>query len=237
MENKWWEYYVVRYFVGTVVGAIIITFLTGPKGVQYLRGLELTTNTKDVTFLGVGMIAALGFAYCYIASAPILLLHATRAHLRIAISRTNWLWQLIAALAIPAVAVMTACYLVSLRAAIVLGLVVGFQFGLAFLAFCARGTSIEKFYRSLATARAAAARKKDDPTSAGTEYVTSYRHLREHGNAFLILLFEGILAYLFIQQTSFAGAGWLLLIWIFPAGLVWLIGTLLEMRLASTPIP
>ncbi len=27
MENRWWEYYAVRYFVGTVVGAVIVAFL------------------------------------------------------------------------------------------------------------------------------------------------------------------------------------------------------------------
>ena len=51
--------------------------------------------------------------------------------------------------------------------------------------------TIRDFYHELATARS---RGKEEKKKEITEYVESYRHLREHGNAFLIILMECVLA-------------------------------------------
>lgn len=236
MENKWWEYYAVRYFVGTVIGAGIVAFLNGQPGSPYEGRLTLGGDSKEATFLGVGLVAALGFAYCYIASSPMLILHAMRAHLRLSEFKSHWIRDaLILAISI-GVAIWLAWRVLPPPAAAGAGLVIGFQFGLAFLALLTQFSVIEAFYRKLATARAAAMQKKDEPPSAGTEYVTSYRHLREHGNAFAIVVLEGILAYALFLLPSATCAVYFVAIWLLPATLSWLLGTVLESRFVSTPL-
>ena len=83
MENKWWEYYAVRYFVGTVVGSVLVAVLNTEPGSPFYGRVAIVGNSNEATFLGVGLVAALGFAFCYIASSPVLTLHTTRAHLRL----------------------------------------------------------------------------------------------------------------------------------------------------------
>lgn len=53
---------------------------------------------------------------------------------------------------------------------------------------------VTNFYVDLASRRAEAFKRPDNTPTARAEYVESYRHLREHGNAVLILVAEAILA-------------------------------------------
>jgi hypothetical protein len=90
-KNRWWEYYFLRYFVGTVVGAVAIVFLLNFPGSFWYDPEFLTI--RQIGNLGVKEItglAALGFAFCYIASAPMLLMHATRAQLSLDPLRVRW---------------------------------------------------------------------------------------------------------------------------------------------------
>jgi hypothetical protein len=71
-------------------------------------------------------------------------------------------------------------------------------------------------------------KKRAQATAAGKEYIESYRHLREHGNAFFIALLELLLgAALFYSPVSWAVV---LMLWITPAAGVWFFGTFLESR-------
>lgn len=86
--QRWWEGYLVRYFLGFIVGVICVialgiqTFTTHaalfnsktsiPVENQLFKVPELSFAPIAVTF------ALLGFAYCYIASSPITVLHSTR---------------------------------------------------------------------------------------------------------------------------------------------------------------
>jgi len=77
-----WNYYFLRYFVGTVVGAVIVYFLVN-NGIfsghdlfnfdQLSFDLPKSIEGKDVT-----LFLVLGLAYCYIASAPGTVFHAAR---------------------------------------------------------------------------------------------------------------------------------------------------------------
>lgn len=237
MENKWWEYYAVRYFVGTVVGAVIIAFLNAEPGSPFEGRLTILGDSKETTFLGLSLVAALGFAFCYVASAPVLTLHATRAHLRrSSINTTKYKFGFALGLAVLATVSLLWQFLPPI-AAVSSGLVVGTQFGLVLLAVLNKFSIIDEFYRTLATVRANGMPKKDDPPTPGAEYVTSYRHLREHGNAFMIVLLEGLLAYTLLHSPSRDCASLVLLLWLLPAASAWLIGTVLESRLVSKPVP
>lgn len=239
MDNKWWEYYTVRYFVGTVIGALLVAFLNSEPGSPFEGRLAMLGDAKDATFLGLGLVAALGFAFCYIASSPILTLHATRAHLREPIRGTNkypYTAFILIALAV-AIATCALWKVLPPAAAITLALVLGVQSALVLIAISTKFTVVENFYRDLSTARAKVTHKKDKPPTSGGEYVTSYRHLREHGNAFLIVLLEGILAYALLHSPTKSCAMAILAAWLLPAATVWLLATVLESRFVSNPLP
>ncbi|HQS57401.1 MAG: hypothetical protein B7Y56_08130 [Gallionellales bacterium 35-53-114] len=237
MENKWWEYYAVRYFVGTVVGAVIVAFLNSAPHSPFKGSMTSIGELKEATFLGVGLFAALGFAFCYIASSPVLTLHTARAHMRVSTITSSKL-SFFAALVIPVVIAIVAFWqFLPPIAAASSGLIVGIQFGLIFLSFFTNFSVIEKFYRDLATERAKVTPEKDKQPTPGSEYVTSYRHLREHGNAFMIVLLEGLLAYTLLHSPSRSWAAIVLAFWLLPAAATWLVGTVLESRLVSKPLP
>jgi uncharacterized membrane-anchored protein YhcB (DUF1043 family) len=237
MENKWWEYYAVRYFVGTVIGALIIAFLTGPTKAPFNNQLALWTISKDVPFLGVGLAAALGFAFCYVASAPVLVLHAARAHLHLsAIGNRPCLSILCVAIAVTLGSVLSWRFFPPWTAAAT-GAVIGVQVTLVFLAFFTNFSVIESFYRNLADARSKAMKTKDEPLTPGAEYVTSYRHLREHGNAFAIVILEGILGSALYHLPSIECALYFLGAWLLPATFAWILGSVLESRFVVLPLP
>lgn len=237
MENKWWEYYVVRYFVGTVLGALIIAFLNGHPGSPYEGRLTLGDNSKEVTFLGVGLVAALGFAFCYVASAPVLMLHAARAHLRWTSVKARWKLSAVCVIGAVALAGYTTSRAFPPLTATAIALVVGFQASLVLLAVLTKFSVIESFYRVLAEARSKSFKKRDEPPSPGAEYVTSYRHLREHGNAFVIVVLEGMLGSALYHMPSTECAVYFLGIWLMPATFAWVLGSVLESRFASQPLP
>lgn len=237
MENKWWEYYAVRYFVGTVIGAVVIAYLNTESGSPFAGRMTIVGESKEATFLGVGLVAALGFAFCYVASAPVLVLHTARAHLRISAMKASATRCFITLVASAFATTAAVWQFLPPSAAVVSGLVVGLQLGLLLMAVSTKFKVIETFYRELANNRAKVMPEKDKPATPGVEYVTSYRHLREHGNAFLIVLLEGLLAYVLVLSPSFACASVVLAFWILPASAVWLVGTVLESRFVSQPLP
>lgn len=237
MEGRWWEYYVVRYFVGTVVGAAIIVFLNGQENVIYSGLLTKLVNFKEAEFLGVSLVAAVGFSYCYIASAPILSLHATRAHLRISVVKSCPAITIPVILAAIGISIFIAYRSFSCAGATIIGTVIGIQFGLLAAVFLNQGKELDSFYWDLAGNRAKAAGENGDKVSTGTEYVTSYRHLREHGNAFGIVVLEIVFAYGLLQLNTIKDAALFILVWMLPAAACWIVGTFLEARFAEKYLP
>ncbi|WP_309830534.1 hypothetical protein [Paracidovorax wautersii] len=81
-STRWWESYLVRYFLGFIVGCSCVLFV----GVKleiigrllgYLSGPGLTSIKPDWSSI-VLLVAILGLGFCYIASTPITVLHAGR---------------------------------------------------------------------------------------------------------------------------------------------------------------
>lgn len=106
-------------------------------------------------------------------------------------------------------------------------LVLAFQSALFLEAIGNRGKLLTSYYLSLSEARAARARQVQ-------EYVESYRHLREHGNAFAIIISELGFALAAISVPSVSLLAVLLVLWVLPAAGVWFVGTVLEAKLANT---
>jgi hypothetical protein len=227
-SGRWWEHYFVRYFVGTVVGAAAILtlfpFLFCPIEMTPSSALELLRKVKatDLTLL-----AALGLAYCYIASAPFLTLHVARAEL----ASTRWFW-LAPIVVFMLIFGVRQCVL-SLGwwtresfGLLFMCVVVGGQIALLLSAHFNRFKRVADFYWALSEARSRDSRHVDD-------YVESYRHIREHGNAYSIIILE-----LGFALSLASAPGWwleLLGLWLLPGAYCWVIGTVLESRLAHAP--
>ena len=234
-SNRWWEYYFFRYFVGTVAGAAAIVFLLKFPGSLWYRPELL--NINDVGSLGIKEItgiAALGFSFCYVASAPMLLLHASRAQLGLYPLKVRWRFWIPTAFAVfLAFFVGLSLFSFSLWSHRSLSLlmflwVVGFQMATIIEAYLDRFDAISTFYWKIACARAT-----ESPSISG--YVESYRHLREHGNASSILVLEFLLGFILYSAPKLVVAIVALVLWIAPAFCSWFIGSLLEAKLAHAP--
>lgn len=234
VDSKWWEVYIIRYFVGSVVGAAILLYLNGSASSK-LNGVFMPgiTDMKQITMELLILLATMGLTFCYISSGPVLAIHAARATLiepgpksrnnkllgglglltliAGALAHFKWDCDLIQVLSIAALSLTALCQLIPLS-----------------IATWDRAKVSNDYYAKICKARA-------DARGYKLEYKQSYRHLREHGNAFLILLFEFVLGVVLAGAENPAIAGMYLIVWILPAALVWFHGTYLESRYAELP--
>jgi hypothetical protein len=84
----------------------------------------------------------------------------------------------------------------------------------------------QKFYESLVAARLHHREKKWD-------YVESYRHLREHGNAVSIVLLEIALGVILASMKTDSEFVTALVVWLIPAAYSWVVGSRLEKTMAE----
>ena len=221
--GRWWEYYGLRYFVGTVAGAIAIVFLgRSPDSPLSRSGFPCFNDLSSLGIKEVTALAALGLAYCYIASAPMLLLHATRAQLGLSPLRFRWrFWARTIVAIVCFELVVIGWWSDRWFGALLFLTVFVVQAALIIDAHRDRFRTITLFYDQLAQARG-----KDNP--AVGEYVESYRHLREHGNACAILVLEFVLAFVLVSAREPYLAAWAVTFWLLPSTYAWVIGSLLE---------
>jgi len=217
MSARWWEYYVLRYFVGTVVGAIAAVYLTKLADSPFHGHDFPSLDDLGSPALKIAVLGALGFAFCYIASTPMLMIHSTRAQFGLNPLGARWRFWAFTALLIAMVHGAMVLVL-SLKwwggrslGALVFLVVVGIQVALIVDAHRNRFKAIRSFYWDLAQARAKAVANNAGPNNPGAvrEYVESYRHLREHGNAVAILILEFGLAFVLVaaQQPTIRNVG------------------------------
>ncbi|MDD5295472.1 MAG: hypothetical protein PHU46_01035 [Rhodocyclaceae bacterium] len=245
---RWWEFYAVRYGMGTVVGAVVFFFLcfTNPA----LKPLLFGADTWKIDGTRLALFGAYGLAFCYISSAPVLVFHAGRFLLQTKFDIHTTLFRLIMGLSLPVLLAMIAAdhsgamdigaRLFYAAAAFVFALIVWLQLIVVALALW-KSVELYDFY----------VRLDDKRLNAKGEIVESYRHLREHGNSFFIVFLEIVFAlvlfaagnYEFVvtgkempKATYVVPYVIILLVWTFPAVLVWFIGTVIERRFCdSTP--
>ena len=258
---RWWESYLVRYGLGTVVGALCVYFLLTHLGENVMaKALMmppvkpehlaiLTAACKDANanacvaqlqlyhdlyafnLSQLLLLGIYGLAYCYFASAPGLVLHAVRRQLVTVNQGTRrfrsmgllfilvasglffsilyWVKRDIAAMAWPV--------------AIVAFFMCTFQL-VIFINEYRESKESYFFYKSLHYARQ-------------RQYISpdSYRHLREHGNAFFIVVLEFIFLSVAVSIFELTNQQpyWLalLVIWIVPGALIYFLGHRLESQM------
>lgn len=239
-EGHWWEFYAVRYAQGTVVGAMIVYFLFS-QNENLKRMLFLPQEPKDFGMAHLILLAVYGLTYCYIASAPILVMHAGRGFLfkskinpfpykgmicRLAVLSGLSFGVPVCILAFWDLTFAQVLALFVYVVVIVIQLIV-----LVYVLGAKWGVAIEYFQRIVD--------KRGNSGYAG--YVESYRHLREHGNSFLIVVFQVFLAFpIYVFVCAWGGGDpfdsvrhlfLLVLVWVTPGAFVWLYATKIENHL------
>ena len=235
-----------------IVEVSVISNETVKTGIleQYLPMLKLTDG-KDFNTASLTVWLLLGTLYCYIASYPILVLHAVRVHL---LDKKNISPKLF----ILFILLSMICFVLVLVLVLVLRLGLGFGFGLGF-AFVIIFSGFQCYFLYEVTkvteegegydymkhlTKAKNPVKTDTETNPGyiKDITDSYKHLREHGNTALIILLEILLAFIlyfslhFERENKFMDfsiVSIILIIWIFPAALVYFYGHLLERKFSE----
>jgi hypothetical protein len=227
-NDRWWENYYVRYFVGTVVGVVVVlAFRSFALTAGWFDGI--IPDLEELTGGDVALVIGLGLAYCYIASTPVLVLHATRGGLSL---RGKWPKSFKRFLiSIPFVLLLAYWVFASDKSTcrwfgwtLILCFAV---LQLIALKIAARNDFDETgiFFKNLLVARH---RNKLD----GFDFVDSYKHLREHGNAVLIVICEIALGVALAVMQSVSEIVVALVIWLLPAAATWFFGSIFEAKFA-----
>ncbi|WP_415887694.1 hypothetical protein ACMXYO_06365 [Neptuniibacter sp. QD37_6] len=247
-NGRWWEFYFVRYFVGTVLGVAVVSFLNFDKD-SPLNGkiLPNLTNITELDFAHSIVLGAVGLAFCYISSAPVLVLHALRGIFSSKYSDSiRYFGQLNYGAAQVIICVLIALSLTFLSyvsfdelfptkgvqlftvfSISAFMLVIGLQ---VFMYACSLITSkkyVFNYYKVVSSERS----KRQEGTTIHDEYVESYKHLREHGNAFFILLMELVFTLILYSVERPEHSLFMMLVWVTPACFVWFLGTYLELSI------
>jgi hypothetical protein len=234
-NSRWWEFYGVRYATGTVVGALMVYFIFSSNS-NLKTLLYLPEHADSFGMAHLALLAAYGLAYCYIASAPVLVLHAARAFFWTPNNSRSILFTFL--LTAVTVGLFAYCRIGATvqqtLAAVVLTLTFMFQARYIWILF-EQFSVPRNFYTELINNRRRPAKR---------EFIESYKHLREHGNSFLIVFFEFVLGFILSSFISESVAGvyiftndaiqnlfLVLFIWIIPPACIWAFGQKLEQSL------
>lgn len=213
--TRWWENYLVRYFLPSVIGMVIIRWLdiNVKDSIGNYLPVFLLKEWKDFGTAHLIVWLLFGSLYCYISSYPILVFHATRVidfkDRRGSIS-SIWLspyghtvilallsyiaaWQNLLWLAFVAVVIFSGLQLVRLYRVYVRQELFEFSEGYEASVVYAymqklsdrRGIKEEKIKREDDGGNA-----NENTNSRLVDLAESYKHLREHGNTAFIFFLE-----------------------------------------------
>lgn len=262
-ENRWWENYLVRYLVPSIAGMFILIWLNensveGRILEKYFPMLKFT-DAKDFNTASLPWGLLLGTLYCYISSYPILVFHAIRVNLFYKISLDKFYKTIFfISIVIYPIIYFVFYYLYNLNInffniySLIFTLEIEFSiFQGYFLYKVSKKGKGYDYMERLAKAKnveppnivetSNIVKKPNTVINAGyiKDITDSYKHLREHGNTALIILFEMLLAFIlyfslrFERENNFMDfsiVSIILIIWIFPAALVYFYGHLLERK-------
>lgn len=248
-ESRWWETYLIRYPVPSLVGALalFVVLLALPASRQSV--LELVRSEGDhanfdktgILLLG-GALGVGGVVLSYLASTPMLVLHAMRPFIRAkhraSLSTAFPLLALLVAMGVGIVVIVGPVFVATLVGGVrwlVMGLfliVIGCQvFLLSRFIWNKQSRALFDYYTTLSAKREA---------RSHSEFLTSMRHLREHGNAVSIVCLEFLVSatgYFMFSNESMStyeqvlAASALLGSWTLPAAVVWYVAQQLEAEL------
>lgn len=237
-DSRWWEFYGIRYAQGTVVGALIVFFLFSQS--PALKGiLFIPTEPKDFGIAHLVLLGIYGLAFCYIASAPILIMHAARGLL----FQNTGVQPGLKERAIRHFLILTLPILISFSVfmahmstdkalvATLFSIILSLQMWLLYEIFTFKWLETISYNLKIISKRR---------QTKHADYIESYRHLREHGNSFFIVFLQFILATPIFVFTSNAtkedavfNMSLIVILWVIPPSLIWFFGNKLENHLRS----
>lgn len=77
-STRWWENYLVRYFMPSIAGTAIVSWLASIAGPQFRALLLLPSSAQQLDGATLALLFLYGNLFCYIASYPVLCFHVTR---------------------------------------------------------------------------------------------------------------------------------------------------------------
>jgi hypothetical protein len=230
--------------MGTLVGSAILNQIS--KIDPAIGDLLLIENSKSSAPENIWILLGFGLVYCYVSSIPILVFHASRFPFSTSgfpSKKAKGFFLIISAFIIPA-ALLTAFSIflvtpekdaIAAEIAVLAALgILSLQYFFCFRVIVFHNEAFE-YYKKLARARHISGNRG--------EIVTSYRHLREHGNSIFIVVLELLLGVLLIASyyitsnvvdphISFPPQiyiyGFVIFLWILPGSFIWWCATLLE---------
>lgn len=250
MDKRWWEFYALRYALGSVMGIFILLYIFIQTDIATKFGLDrlaflIPKDPKDLSFVHLVILGVCGLAYCYLSSAPMLVFHALRVIVFRKLNTQSSFW--------PKWGVYTFVFsLVITLLVVIMGYISDDMFldklnfnkiieiilfiflstvSFSFTTMLSLWSSTEEpsllitdFYKKLAEKR-----------QEKLDYVESYRHLREHANAFALVLCEILFCLLFVTSLNISGSvnfvPLLVILWLLGPALIWFEANELENEL------
>jgi len=239
-ENNCWEFYGIRYAQGTVIGAAIVYLLLS-QNEPLKRLLFIPDDPKDFGMAHLTLLAIYGLTFCYISSAHILVLHAGRGLLfKSAINQNPYKGILPRMLAMFAIPIGIPLLLMTLKTidSVGFGAICSYSRILYMQALVIISIFGSKWKKSLEYYQEIIKKRK---IIDNAEYIESYRHMREHGNSFLIVVFQVFLSF---PLYSICSSDWetpkqtvyilaTIFFWIIPAASIWAYATRIESNLQN----
>lgn len=257
--NRWWENYLVRYLMPSIAGMVIVNWITLQAGELRLR-LLLPETESSLSPASLTLLFLYGNLFCYVASYPILVFHATRVT---DFRDGNWRARPWYDGYLSVLTIMVVAFVVFHYGSAAHHFYAAFLMTAAFAAiqcvrlFCAISPRIRvshlgevspAFGFAYSLARRRGLTDVTEKTATTTreiawrqDFVATYRHLREHGNSAFIFLHElllAVLVYFVISKPhqsvaqQLGAIGGLLALWAVPAVFVHFLGQHLERRFA-----
>jgi hypothetical protein len=253
--TRWWENYLPRYLMPSIAGVVIVNWLCSYGGDGFRSLLALPIGGRPLDSTSLILLLLYGNLFCYVASYPALVFHATRVMdfpegkwiprpfdgyiLTLVVTACAFLFHLVPPECRYWPAFVTAC-LVAFVQLLRLWIAVSHRFSV-------EGhedpVTDHYFYAYILAHRRVSAQEKPKSETEEKkwreEFVETYRHMREHGHSAYIFILEFVLAtltYCVITKpgqtaTHQLGAvGLLLAVWSFPSVFVHLLAQHLERR-------
>lgn len=237
-NKRWWDFYLIRYFIGTLLGCIVFYLIINkfryPDGTKNDDSI-LGTNFNDVfeviiepgSTIGLLVILFGGMLFSYISSGPILILHASRLGLRFGqLSKRKMKFNsagLMLIILFGSFLGVLVYQLIEISPWVALiNLIALVPFLLFIYLWCSDGNSSEE------TKLDELCYKIVKKRSAENEFPQTYRHLREHGNAFFIVFTEILLGGSLYFASSSSDILVILSCWIIPPLFMWFFANYLE---------
>lgn len=231
-RGNWWEGYIIRYTLGSLVGAIICWQLIDDVNGKLAVKSFLHAKEDVVKYV---ILLLMGLCYCYVASSPMLTIHVSRyREFKSVFNKIPWkygflfflLWTGLIGALLWLAGYFKGGFSAEQLKFLALGMTPPFVVFFVQFIFLPKNDSdiiqLFNFYDDLSFLR----------YYTFTDIMTSYRHLREHGNAYSVLLLELILGWSLVWSIKVEVylAIAVLIAWVAPSAFVWVIGTNIEKR-------